>query len=308
MSITTADAAPPPTTAAPLSTSVTVVTAPTPAPAFRPPLWQVGGLVALLVWAYLPMLRVFFDKWINDPQYSHGLLVPCFSAYLVWKAWQAGPLVPKPLPWLGCGLVGLTLGMRALAGTLLFHQLDAASLLLALVGVTLAAGGLPLLKRVGGGLLFLAFMVPLPYELERNVGQPLKTAATVSSTFLLQTLGQPAIRDGNLILIDEVRLGVVDACSGLKMLVTFAAFSVGAALLIRRSRFEKLMVLLGIVPVAIVTNVLRITATGLAYVVLSDKGTLDFLHDFYGWLMMPVGLALLGLELWVLKRLVVSEQ
>jgi exosortase len=308
MSITTADTAPPPTTAAPLSTSVTVVTAPTPVAAFRPPLWQVAGLVALLVWAYLPMLRVFFDKWVNDPQYSHGLLVPVFSAYLVWKAWQAGPLVPRPLPWLGCGLVGLTLGMRALAGTLLFHQLDAASLMLALVGVTLAAGGMPLLKRVGGGLLFLVFMVPLPYELERNVGQPLKTAATASSTFLLQTLGQPAIQDGNLILIDEVRLGVVDACSGLKMLVTFAAFSVGAALLMQRSRFEKLMVLLGIIPVAIVTNVLRITATGLAYVVLSDKGTLDFLHDFYGWLMMPVGLALLGLELWVLKRLVVSEQ
>ena len=304
MSITTAAPAPPPTTAAPFAAPVTVVTAPTPAPAFRPPLWQVAGLVGLLVWAYLPMLRVFFDKWINDPQYSHGLLVPVFSAYLVWKAWQAGPLVPSPRPWLGCGLLAIAMALRPLAGSLLFHQLDAVSLMLALVAVTLAAGGLPLLKRVGGGLLFLVFMVPLPYELERNVGQPLKTAATVSSTYLLQTLGQPAIRDGNLILIDEVRLGVVDACSGLKMLVTFAAFSVGAVLLMSRSWFEKGMVLLGIIPIAIITNVLRITATGLAYVVLSDKGTLEFLHDFYGWLMMPVGLALLALELWVLKKLV----
>ncbi|MBN9518445.1 exosortase/archaeosortase family protein [bacterium] len=311
MSITTAPPAPPappPTTTAPRSTPVTVVTAPTPAPGFRPPPWQVAALVGLLVWAYLPMLRVFFDKWINDPQYSHGLLVPFFSAYLVWKAWQAGPLVPKPLPWLGCGLLAVTLVMRAFAGTLLFQQLDAASLLVALVAVTLAAGGVPLLKRVGGGLLFLAFMVPLPYELERNVGQPLKTAATVSSTFLLQTLGQPAVRDGNLILIDEVRLGVVDACSGLKMMVTFAAFSVGAVLLTDRSRFEKLMVLLGIIPIAVVTNVLRITATGLAYLVFSNKETLDFLHDFYGWLMMPVGLALLALELWVLKKLVVADE
>lgn len=306
MSITAAAPAPPTAPAVPFSTPVTVVTAPTPAPGFRPPLWQVAGLVALLVWAYLPMLRVFFDKWVNDPQYSHGLLVPFFSAYLVWKAWQAGPLAPRPRPWVGCGLLAVTFLMRALAGSLLFHQLDAASLLLALVAVTLIAGGVPLLKRVGGGLLFLAFMVPLPYELERNVGQPLKTAATVSSTYLLQTLGQPAIRDGNLILIDEVKLGVVDACSGLKMMVTFAAFSVGAVLLVRRSAFEKLMVLLGIIPIAVATNVLRITATGLAYLVFSDKGTLEFLHDFYGWLMMPVGLALLGLELWVLKRLVVE--
>jgi exosortase len=304
MSISTAAPAPPNTTAVPPSAAVTVVTAPAAAPAFRPPPWQVAGLVALLVWAYLPMLRVFFDKWINDPQYSHGLLVPVFSAYLVWKAWRAGPLVPKPMPWLGCGLLAVAMSVRPLAGSLLFHQLDAASLMLALVAVTLAAGGLPLLKRVGGGLLFLLFMVPLPYELERNVGQPLKTAATVSSTYLLQTLGQPAIRDGNLILIDEVRLGVVDACSGLKMLVTFAAFSVGAVLLMNRSWFERGMVLLGIVPIAIATNVLRITATGLAYLVFSEKGTLEFLHDFYGWLMMPVGLALLALELWVLKKLV----
>ncbi|HEX4612757.1 MAG TPA: exosortase/archaeosortase family protein [Urbifossiella sp.] len=307
MSITTV-AAPPPATAVPRSSPVTVVTVPAPAPGFRPQPWQLAGLVGLLVWAYLPMLRVFFDKWVNDPQYSHGLLVPFFSAYLVRTAWQAGPLTPRPLPWVGGGLLAVALVMRALAGTLLFHQLDAASLLVAVVAIAAAAGGLPLLRRVGGGLVFLVFMVPLPYELERNVGQPLKTAATVSSTFLLQTLGQPAIRDGNLILIDEVRLGVVDACSGLKMLVTFAAFSVGAVLLVRRSAFEKLMVLLGIVPIAIVTNVLRITATGLAYVATADKGTLDFLHDFYGWLMMPVGLALLGLELWALKRLVVSEQ
>jgi exosortase len=135
----------------------------------------------------------------------------------------------------------------------------------------------------------------------------LKTAATVSSTFLLQTLGLPAIRDGNLILIDEVRLGVVDACSGLKMMVTFAAFSVGAVLLIRRSRFEKLMVLLGIVPIAIVTNVLRITMTGVSFDLISDKGVRDFLHDGYGYAMMLIGLALLALELWVLKRLVVEE-
>lgn len=297
----------PPAPAA-IATPVAVVVADTPAaPAFRVSAWQVGVLAALLAWAYLPMLRVFFGKWVSDPQYSHGFLVPLFSAYLLRRAWQDGLPVHRPLPWVGGCLLVLALAMRAAAGSLLFHQLDAASFLLALAAIVVAAGGMPLLNRTGPALAFLIFMVPLPYELERNVGQPLKTAATVSSTFLLQTLGQPAIRDGNLILIDEVRLGVVDACSGLKMMVTFAAFSVGAVLLMRRTRFEQLMVLLGIIPVAIVANVLRITATGLGYTVFSDKGTLDFLHDLFGWLMMPVGVALLGLELWVLKRLVVDD-
>lgn len=287
-----------------IANPVEIVTAVVPPPPQRFALWQLAALAGLLVWAYLPMLRVFFDKWLNDPQYSHGFLVPFFSAYLLWKS---EPRLLSPRPWLGGMLLVLAIAMRAAAGSLLFHQLDAASLLLALFAIVLAFGGLPLLKRAGPAIGFLIFMVPLPYELERNVGQPLKNAATVSSTYLLQTLGQPAIRDGNLILIDEVRLGVVDACSGLKMMVTFAAFSVGAVLLMRRTRFEKLMVLLGIVPIAIAANVLRITATGVAYTAITDKGTLEFLHDLFGWLMMPVGLALLGMELWALSRLVVDE-
>jgi exosortase len=252
------------------------------------------------------MLRVFFDKWVNDPQYSHGFLVPIFSGYLLWKARQNGPLSLRPLPWVGAALLATTLGMRVVAGSILFHQLDAASLLVAVAAVALMAGGMPLLRRTGPAILFLIFMIPLPYELERNVGQPLKTAATVSSTYLLQTFGQPAIRDGNLILIDELRLGVVDACSGLKMLVTFAAFSIGAVLLMQRSYFEKLMVLLGIVPIAIISNVLRITGTGLAYSAFSGPETREFLHNALGWLMMPIGLALLGLEVWALRRLVVD--
>ena len=104
-----------------------------------------------------------------------------------------------------------------------------------------------------------------------------------------------------------MRLGVVDACSGLKMMVTFAAFSVGAVLMMQRSRFEKLMVLLGIVPIAVLTNVLRITATGVSFSNVSDKGMQDFLHDMHGWLMMPVGLVLLAVELWMLKKLVLDD-
>ncbi len=294
-----------PATIAPaaIANPVHVVIAESPVAAPRIPVWQLAALAGLLAWAYLPMLRVFFNKWLNDPQYSHGFLVPFFSAWLLWKS---APTALSPRPWLGAGLLILVVGMRTAAGTLLFHQLDAASFLVCLFAMVLAAGGMPLLKRTAPAIAFLIFMVPLPYELERNVGQPLKNAATISSTYLLQILGQPAIRDGNLILIDEVRLGVVDACSGLKMMVTFAAFSVGAALLMQRSRFEKLMVLLGIIPIAIAANVLRITATGIAYTMTTDKGTIEFIHDLFGWLMMPVGLAFLGLEAWVLKRLVVE--
>jgi exosortase len=205
-------------------------------------------------------------------------------------------------------VLAAALGLRWLAGGLMFHQLDCAALLLSLAGLTVAAGGVPLLRGAAPAVLFLVFMVPLPYDVERNVGGPLKEVATFSSTYLLQTLGHPAVAEGHVILIDEVRLGVVDACSGLKMLMTFAAFAVGAVLLVDRTRFEKLMILLGIVPIAVAANVLRITATGVAHTLTHDKGTLDFVHDLHGWLMMPAGLALLGLQLWCLGRLVVRPE
>ena len=273
----------------------------------RAALAQLGGLAAVMIWAYWPMLSVFFEKWVHDPQYSHGFLVPLFSGYLVWRAFQNGVFEPRPMPVLGFALLALVVGMRLVSGALLFHQLDALTFLLGLAGCGLVAGGMPLLKRTWPAIAFLVFMIPLPYELERNVGQPLKTAATVSSTYLLQTLGQPALRDGNLILIDETKLGVVDACSGLKMMMTFAAFSIGAVLLMKRTRFEKLMVLLGIAPIAVIANVLRITGTGLILVWFGEGPTYKVCHDLFGWLMMPVGLGLLALELWALKRLVVDD-
>src|SRR4051812_6950493 len=94
------------------------------APPLSPPLagasravaWQVAALAAVLGWAYLPMLRVFADKWLNDPQYSHGLLVPFFSAYLMRRAWRSESLVLKPMPVLGCGLLVAILALRAVAG------------------------------------------------------------------------------------------------------------------------------------------------------------------------------------------------
>jgi exosortase len=277
----------------------------------RPPLtpthaWTLAALAGLLAWAYFPTLDFMAGKWAGDPQYSHGFLVPLFSAYLLYRGRETpGPWLSRPLPVVGGVVLAVALLMRVAAGGLLFHQLDAASLLVALAGTVLVVGGGQLLKRTWPAIAFLVFMFPLPFELERDVGGPLKLVATYSSTFLLQTCGLPAIAEGNVILIDEIKLGVVDACSGLKMLMTFAAFSVGAVLLARRTTFEKLMVLLGIVPVSLLSNVLRIAGTGISLTFSPGKDTAAFLHDLYGWLMMPVGLALLGLELWVLKRLVV---
>ncbi len=261
----------------------------------------------VMAWAYYPTLSFLWDKWLGDPQYSHGFLVPFFSAYLIYQNRSRFHFdTLRSLPILGGVVLALALALRVLSGGLLFHQLDAFSFLIAISGLVLAFGGYSLLKWTGPAILFLSFAIPLPYEWERNMGGPLKTAATQASTYLLQTCGLPALAEGNLILIDEVKLGIVDACSGLKMLMTFAAFSIGAVLLQSRTWFERAMVLLGIVPIAMLTNIIRIVATGITHTFIMDKETNHLLHDIYGWCMMPLGLGLLALELWILKRLVVA--
>ena len=275
-------------------------------PARPQPKWLPFAAAAGLIWAFWPTFDFMVEKWISDPQYSHGFLVPFFSAYLLYRKWTPDTVwLSRPWPIIGGVVLAVMVALRALAGGLLFHQLDTLALFGSIAALAVTFGGTRLLKVTAPAILFLFFMVPLPYELEKNVGGPLKIAATWASTFLLQTLGYPAVAEGNIILIDEVQLGVVDACSGLKMLMTFSAFAFGAVLLLDRTNFEKFLIVLGIVPIAVLANVLRIAATGVVYTLTPDKASRDFAHEIFGWLMMPLGLGLLAFQLWCLSRLVI---
>jgi exosortase len=268
--------------------------------------WLFVAAAAVIGWAFFPTLDWLVGKWYSDPSYSHGFLVPFVSAYMVYRKRKSVTQwfgTPKPLT--AVGILAAILLLRGLAGGLLFNQLDALALLLTVATATVAVGGWKLLRNLAPGLAFLVFLVPLPYELEQNVGGPLKQIATTASEFLLQTFGYPAVATGNVIHLGDLELGVVDACNGLKMLVTFTAFGGGAVILLTRTWFEKFLIVLGVVPIALITNVLRITATGMIYTVVRDKGAQDAIHDAAGLMMMPVGLGLLALQLWVLGRLVV---
>jgi exosortase len=272
--------------------------------------WKGGLFLAGLAWAYLPTLTELYEKWMTDPQYSHGILVPLFSLYLVFLNREKASPESRPLPILGYSVILLAIALRGGAALLCFLPLDALSLVLFLTGAVLISGGFDSLRWTGPSLIFLLFMIPLPYQVERMMGAELQSIATLASTYLLQTLGQPALSEGNLILIDEVKLGVVEACSGLRMLMTFLTFSVAAIFLMERSWVVKLLVLGSAIPIALLTNILRITVTGMLHVWLHDseqkKSVLDFMHDFNGWMMMPVGLVFLMLELWLFKHLLIE--
>jgi exosortase len=272
---------------------------------------RVAVALAAIGWAYWPTLRDLYDVWVSSPDYSHGPLVPLFALYLFArrKALPTGEL--RPWPVVGFAVLTFAILLRLVGSATSFLPLEGVSLILCFGGLTALAGGRAALVRFWPPLVFLLFMIPLPYEASRLLGAQLQQIGTLATTYLLQCLGQPAIAEGNRILIGNVTLNVVEACSGLRMLVTFFAFSTAAVFLMDRHWLVKGLVLASAVPIALLTNILRITGTGLAHVWLHDGDDktriLEFVHDFNGWMMMPVGLLFLVLELWVFKHLLIER-
>jgi exosortase len=140
-------------------------------------------------------------------------------------------------------------------------------------------------------------MIPFPGFVESGLIRHLRPIATVASTNVLQTLGFFAQREGNVIVLSSTELGVAEACSGLGMLSVFVALTVAACLVVSRPLWQKFVIVLSSIPIAVLCNIVRISATG----VMCEIGDADFaknqFHDGAGWAMMPLALGLLLVEL-----------
>jgi exosortase len=265
-------------------------------------LWLVSLGVAL-AWAYWPSIALMADRWTYDPRYSHGYLVPVFAGVLLWLRRDRLERVRlRPSSW-GAALIAAGIGVY-LAGAYLYNDwLGAVSLLVVVAGICVLEGGWGLLRWSLPAVAFLMFMIPLPYRLELALGGPLQRMATEASTSVLQVLGVPAVAEGNIIRLGMTRVGVVEACSGLSMLLLFFAISTGVAILVQRPMLDKLVLVASAVPIALAANIARIVTTGVLNEYVGEKIGRFVYHDLAGWLMMPLALLLAGLEIWILERL-----
>lgn len=272
--------------------------------------WLATAVVgAVSLWCFWPTLATMAERWSNEPQYSHGFLVPLFAAAILLlrrpvplPAWQ-------PSLW-GVPALGLAIGLRLLAAAKDHQPLDGISLIATLGALVLLVGGWNVLHWTWPALAFLGFMLPLPFAIEVALSHPLQRFATTMSTYALQTLGYPAVAEGNIISMDAIRLGVVEACSGLGMLMTFFALSTAMALVIQAPWSDRLVIVASAMPIAVVANVIRIAVTGMAYYHLGPDSEMAhaLMHDLAGWLMMPLALALLWLELRYMRWLLIPVE
>lgn len=261
---------------------------------------------AALLWAYWPSLAGMAGRWADDPRYSHGYLVVAFSAVLlVLRREQLTSIRPCP-SWWGVALIAAGSGLRLLGTYVYFDWLDGVSLVPCLAGLCALVWGRGALRVAAPAIAFLAFMVPLPFRLEQALGGPLQQVATLISTSTLQTLGLSAVSEGNTIVMEHARIGVVEACSGLSMMILFFALATGVAMLIQRPLVDRLLIVASAAPIAVVANIARITVTGVLHETVGERVANIVFHDLAGWLMMPLGLTLLGLELQLLAWLFIE--
>jgi len=259
--------------------------------------------VAVLVWAYFPTLCSFISTWWREPDYSHGFLVFPFSCFVLFLKRSSLPKFSRVSVIATLLLAAIGLGLRLFAGAFYYDSFDGYSLIFWIAALVSMSFGSAVLRWAAPSIAFLFFMVPLPYRVEGMLVGPLQRLATMLSTIGLQTLGLPAVPEGNVIWISDYPLEVAQACSGLRLFVSMIAIVFAYLMLVRRAWWERGYLLLSVIPVAIFSNACRIVATGLLFKVVSSTAAHKFSHDFAGIAMIGLASALFWVVLWYVGRL-----
>ena len=219
----------------------------------------IAGLVAAL---YGPLLRQMVVQWWQDPDYSHGFLVPLFVGYVLYQRRHKLQHVQ-----LGPNNLGFPVMLGAivllLAGTLgaeLF--VSRSSLLFLLGGMLLFFTGWKMLRAVAFPLAFLVLMIPLPALIYNQVTFPLQLLASRLASNSLELFGVPVLREGNVLVLPNYSLEVVEACSGIRSLMSLIALAVAYGYFVEKRLWARITLVVVMVPIAVAGNALRVVGAG----------------------------------------------
>jgi exosortase len=274
--------------------------------------WQIalagGVLLLVFLWTFWTTFSSLTVVWNRDADYSHGWFVMPLAACFLWQRRDTFPGFSSQLPFAGLILVCAS-GAMDIAGSLwYFEPIRAWSIPLWIAGVCWFFGGRKLLSWSLPAVVFLGFMIPLPYRVETFLSWPLQRVATELSCWMLQSFGQPAIAEGNVIAIDNLHLAVAEACSGLRIFVSIIALAFAFVVLTKKPWWTKACLCLSVVPVTLIANATRIAVTGLLNVYVSGEAAHRFSHDVAGWLMIVFAGALLAAVLSYVGRLFIEVE
>jgi exosortase len=260
--------------------------------------WQGALLTAVVVGLYFPVLVRLVQQWYDDGDYSHGFLVPLLSAYLIWQRRdKLAEVVRKPSnTGLLVVLFSLSLLFLGSLGAELF--LTRISIVLTICGLIVYFSGWRLLRAMAFPIAFLLFAIPIPVLIYNEIVFPLQFIASRFATSVLETLNLfPIMREGNVLIMPGMRLEVVEACSGIRSLMSLLALAAGYGYLAEKSVPVRWFLFLMMIPLAIVSNGTRVMITALMTNYIGPKAAEGFMHEFSGWVIFVVATVLfLGLH------------
>ncbi|MDX2034926.1 MAG: exosortase/archaeosortase family protein [Blastocatellia bacterium] len=243
---------------------------------------------------YFDTLRRLVDDWIVDENYSHGFLLPVVGLYAIWserEELRATPVAPRA----GRGMAMMAAALLTLFAGIVSAELYLArvSILLSLAALAVYFGGMGWLRRLAFpiGLLFLA--IPIPNLIFNQAAFPMQLLASDYAARAIRWCGIPALREGNVIELAQMKLQVVEACSGIRSLVSLSALAVVYARFTETRWWRRVALVAAVAPIAILTNAARVTGTGLLAHRWGLQAAEGFLHGFSGWLIFLLAVLLL---------------
>jgi exosortase len=272
--------------------------------------WIAVGLVTvfLAAWLFRSTIERLIYVWDVEPDYSHGFLVAPFAGLMLWMRRDLIPRNSAVPGWGGLILLAASFGVRYLGERLFLTPLSGWALVLWFIGACWLVAGRRVMIWALPGLLFLLFMIPLPFRIEQLLSWHLQTITTTVSTAILECLGQAAIAEGHTIYLGDHVLEIEQACSGLRMFMGISAVAFAFVVLNQRPWWERIILVLAVAPVAMLSNSIRVVVTGLLMKMVSGEAAARFSHDAAGWGMIVVAALLFGLLVAFLRRLVVAVE
>ncbi|MDP9113159.1 MAG: exosortase/archaeosortase family protein [Acidobacteriota bacterium] len=263
-------------------------------PQARPIPWvTLAWFGVLLILAYLPVMIHLVEQWSTDEDVGHGFFVIPVTAFIAWQRREQIMALRYQPAWWGLGVM-VWAALQGYVGTLgaeLFLQRT--SLLLALVGLLLVTGGTKLVRELAFPLLLLPFMIPIPSVIYNQITFPLQLFASQVAEFNLGLVGIPVLRDGNILELASQKLSVVEACSGIRSLLSLSFLSLVYAYFFDKRVWMRWVLLAATIPVAIVANAGRVTITGVLSEINPELAR-GFFHSLEGWIIFIIALVLLG--------------
>jgi len=265
----------------------------------------VSGLVAAL---YGPVLTQMVVQWWQDPDYGHGFVVPLFVGYVVYQRRHKLRQVPLEPSNLGFPVMlgAIVLFLAGALGAELF--VSRSSLLFLFGGMILFFAGWKLLRALAFPLVFLVLMIPLPALIYNQVTFPLQFLASRLASNSLELVGIPVLREGNVLVLPNYSLEVVEACSGIRSLMSLIALAVAYGYFVEKRLWARITLVVLMVPIAVASNALRVVGAGVVTYFWGPRYAEGFFHFFQGWLIFVSAVACMLFMHWLLSHLARSSR